>query len=222
MSLQLPTVIIADDHQIFVEGLKKVLLESDVFPCRVVGTAHTGKQLLHMLRTEQPDFLLLDMNMPDMDGLEVLGAIRERGWQVQVIILTMYDEPRIVRTAFKSGADAYILKGNGIRELFRALKEVSQGNRFFGEGVNFTAEWNAPPSSEKQKFEDRFVKRYQLTKREMEVLRLISQAMTNKEIAKALYISDQTVSVHRKNIMRKLGVSSTASLIKMAYDHSLI
>ena len=159
-----------------------------------------------------------------MDGLDILAKIRAFDQHLKVIVISMYDESKIVKLAFQAGIDGYILKGGETGEVEKAIEKVMEGHTFMGKGVVLT---NGQGSSTLSNgigmtFEDRFVKRYKLTKREMEVLRLISKALSNKEIAKELYISDQTVSVHRKNIMRKLSVSSTAEMIKVVYDSSII
>ena len=219
-------VILADDHQIFIEGLKTVLKHHENIDCEVIGTAQTGEALLNLMQVAKVDLLVLDLNLPDMDGLELLKSIRKANSDTKIIALTMYDEPKVVKAAFKCCVDGYILKRNGIDELYQSIEEVMQGQTFMGKGVMATRPAFGKKAmmigSSNINYQDRFIKKHQLTKREMEVLQLITQALSNKEIAKELYISDQTVSVHRKNIMRKLGVSNTAGLIKVAYDNSLI
>ncbi|MEO1516659.1 MAG: response regulator transcription factor [Bacteroidota bacterium] len=217
-------VVIADDHHLFIAGLKTILGNVEGYDFSIVGVAHNGTDLLPILKRTRPELLLLDLNMPERDGLDVLGVIREEYRDMHILALTMYDEAKIIKSAFKSGVDGYVLKNVGKNELVRAISEVMKGNTFLGEGVKLSAIIETVPKHTEAGlfFEDKFIKKYNLTKRELEILRLISQAMSNKEIAKELYISDQTVSVHRKNIMRKLGVSNTAGLIKIAYDNSLI
>jgi len=144
-----------------------------------------------------------------------------------VLVLTVYDDPKFVKSAFKNGAHGYILKNKGIDELFVALHQVlDEHESYIGEGVQVSENGATRAVAGKQQtdfhLEDRFIKKYNLTKRELEILRLITHAMSNKQIAQELFISDQTVSVHRKNIMRKLGVSNAAGLIKAAYDFSLV
>ena len=220
-------ILVADDHQIFIEGIKVVLERYEEVKCVVVGEAGTGNSLLKLTGQTEADILLLDLNLPDMDGLEVMCNLKERGSSLQIIVFSVYDEPKIVKAAFKAGADAYVLKGSNYRELYEAIEAVRKGETYISKGLSFT---NGTGMNSRflqhgklsVSFDDRFVKKFSLTKREIEVLKLVGKAMTNKEIAQELYISDQTVSVHRKNIMRKLGVSSTASLIKMAYENNLL
>lgn len=217
-------IFLADDHKIFIEGMKSVLSRTENHQCSIVGEATSGQDLLQELRKTDTDLLFLDMNFPDMDGLEILTKIRAYDQELRVIVITMHDESKIVKSAFQAGVDGYILKGSDTDEVEKAIEKVMTGSTFMGKGVVLTngKGSNKLSSGVGMTYEDRFVKRYNLTKREIEVLRLISKALSNKEIAKELYISDQTVSVHRKNIMRKLGVSSTAGLIKVVYESSIL
>ncbi len=217
-------IFLADDHQIFIEGMKSVLSRTENHQCDIIGEATSGEDLLQQLRKTEADLLFLDMNFPDMDGLEVLTKIRAYDQELRIVVLTIYDESKIVKSAFQAGVDGYILKGKDTNEVEEAIEKVMEGHTFMGKGVVLTNGKGRKKlgTGIGMTYEDRFVKRYNLTKREMEVLRLISKALSNKEIAKELYISDQTVSVHRKNIMRKLAVSSTAGLIKVVYDSNIL
>ncbi len=219
-------VLIADDHRLFIAGLKSILSENEAQKCEIVGIAHNGDQVIQMLKDTPTDLLILDLNMPEKDGLDVINVIRAQNKELRILALTVYDESKIVKSAFKSGVDGYILKNVGMDELWKAISEVMEGRTFLGKGVrlNTTLEEIKRKIEAQSRFpsEDKFIKKYNLTKRELEILKLITHALSNKEIGKVLYISDQTVSVHRKNIMRKLGVSNTAGLIKLAYDNSLV
>lgn len=220
-------VIIADNHQIFIEGIKVVMQRFQRLCCQVIGEANTGRAALELMRQQPVHLLLLDLNLPDMGGLEVISAIRSEGFGARIITLGIYDEPKIIKAAFKAGSDGYLLKTAGAAELSEAVEVVMTGMTYLGKGLSLTSEtgMNARFLLEGKfsiSYDDNFVKRFSLTKRELEVLKLIGKAMTNKEIAQQLYISDQTASVHRKNIMRKTGVSSTASLIKMAFENNLL
>lgn len=218
--------VIADDHQLFTEGLKNILRRNDKFEFQIIGEAENGRDLLPILKRTYPDLLLLDLNMPEADGLDVLATIRDSYGDMKILALTMYDEAKLVKSAFKAGVDGYILKNSDPYELINAIDEVLKGKTYIGVGVQLVgARANGTTfmaDKEKSKFEDKFIQKYNLTKREIEILKLISQAFSNKEIAQELFISDQTVSVHRKNIMRKLNVSNIAGLIKIAYDNSIV
>jgi len=214
-------VVLADDHLLFQQGLKR-LLEVDVeMDMEVVATASSGRELIGILKTARPHIVLLDLNMPGMDGLDAFKAIKDWNGGLKVIVLTMYDDAKIVKKVLKSGVDGYILKQYGLDEVLNAIKEVLAGNVHIGKGIEFNN--NKVTTSKNQHiFDDKFIRKYRLTKRELEILQLIGQALNNKDIAKELFISDQTVSVHRKNIMRKLNVNNTAGLIRVAYHQSLI
>ncbi len=224
--MQIVKIVIADDHQLFVAGLKSLITDTEELSFKIVGIANDGDEAMNLLRKTQPDVLILDLNMPQKDGLDILGSVREQFPKLRILALTMYDDSKIVKTAFKAGVDGYALKTSGKDELMEAIKVILSGKTFFGEGVRLNDPFEMVNGKRTKKendpYEDRFIKKYNLTKREIEILRLITLALSNKEIAKELFISDQTVSVHRKNIMRKLGVSNTAGLIKVAYDNSLI
>lgn len=213
-------VIIADDHKLFLDGLKRVLNESEAFNFDIVGAATSGLEVVRMVKMNKPHIVFLDLNMPGKDGLAVLEEIRAWNKEIKVVVVTMYDKDKIVKSAIKAGCKGYILKNYGKHELFAAVESILSGETYIGKGIDFNSQ--GLPRKEDVKFDDSFIRKHRLTKRELEILRLISQALSNKQIGKELFISDQTVSVHRKNIMRKLGVSNTAGLIKVAYDNSLI
>lgn len=215
--------MIADDHPIFVEGLRSVLTaESNDYTYNIIGIARSGGDVLKTLRGAPPELLLLDLNLPEADGLKILPQARKEFPDLRIVVLTVYEDPKLVKAAFKGGTDGYILKTSGRDELFKGIAEVMLGNTFMGKGVEVTDPTMRSAGVGKNVYEDKFAKKNNLTRREMEVLRYIGQALNNKDISEKLYISDQTVSVHRKNIMRKLGVNSTASLIKIAYDNNLV
>lgn len=225
--MRLIRTILADDHRIFTEGVKAVLDRETNIQFEIVGIVHNGMELTRLLKRKKADLVILDLNLPEKDGLEVINFVRSQRIEVKFLALSMYEEPKIIKSAFKAGVNGYILKSRGIEELFNAIEAIFAGDNFFGEGVNFSGANNGFGNGFRRKkqlfnLEDRFIKKHSLTKRELEILQLITQALSNKQIAKVLFISDQTVSVHRKNIMRKLGVCNTAGLLKVAYDNSLV
>lgn len=210
-------VVIADDHQLFVESLKLLLQTTDAYHFNIVSVAYSGEDLLTVLKGARPDLLILDINLPSKNGLEVLQEMRKSLKGTRILVLTMYDDPKIIKSAFDQKVDGYLLKNCNKDELLKAIETIFKDEVYIGKGVS-VANNHAEPTS----FEDIFQKKFQLTKREVEVLRLITQARNNGSIAKELYISEQTAAVHRKNIMRKIGVNSTAALIRTAYDNQLI
>lgn len=220
--------ILADDHRIYIEGLKAVFARhhDDTLSFQISSTVYSGAEVLRTIQENELDLLIMDLNLPGKDGLEVLDVIQRSGLSIRVIVLTIYDDPKIIKAAFKKGVDGYLLKNRPVEELFRAIKAVLKGESFMGDGISVgkyrQSTMNGSGRVKKSFFADRFIKKHHLTKREVEILHLITQALSNKEIAHRLFISDQTVSVHRKNIMRKLGVSNTAGLIKLAYEYSLV
>jgi DNA-binding NarL/FixJ family response regulator len=215
-------VLVADSHPIFVEGLQAVLSKpGDRYSYAIRGIAKTGLQVSEMLRLYPADLLLFDLNLPETDGLKILPDIKKASNQIRILVMTAFDDPRMVKAAFRAGADGYMLKSGTKDELLRAINEVIDGHTFMGRGVALS-EHALSSGSESAMPERRFARKHGLTKREIEIMRLIGQALSNKEIAEKLYISDQTASVHRKNIMRKLQVNNTANLIKIAYENNLV
>lgn len=213
-------IIIADDHNLFLDGLKRILGESEAYNFQIVGTATSGLEVVRLVKMNKPHIVFLDLNMPGKDGLAVLKEIKAWNKEIKIIVVTMYDEAKIVKAAIKAGCKGYILKMYGKNELFTAVEAILSGETYIGKGIDFDSQ--GMPKKENVRFDDSFIRKHKLTKRELEILLLIGEALSNKQIGKQLFISDQTVSVHRKNIMRKLGVSNTAGLIKTAYENSLI
>lgn len=216
-------VLIADDQPLFVEGVQSVLAHptNGKFAYQVKGVAKTGAQVSEFLRQNPMDLLLMDLSLSEPDGLAILPTVKKGFSNTRVLVMTLQDDPRLVKAAFRAGADGYMLKSGTKDELFHAIEEVLDGNTFVGKGVPLASYQNGQGDKGISP-EKAFSRKYGLTRREIEIMRYIGQALNNKDIAEKLYISDQTVSVHRKNIMRKLRVNTTASLIKIAFEHNLV
>ena len=224
--MQIVKTLIADPHPIFLKGLEVVLQQLDNPKIEILASLNDGDQAIRFLENHPVDLFIFELSLPGKDGFEILQYIRKKELPVRTILLSMYDTPKFIRAAFKADVDGYVLKNEGASGLEKGIQEVAvKGNTFMGQGVNLSKPAmmiRRPTITPKFRTADDFLKRHSLTKRELEILKLITQALSNKEIGKTLYISDQTVSVHRKNIMRKLGVSNTAGLVKAAYEHSLL
>lgn len=213
--------LLADSQRIFLEGIKVVLKNDPTREYEIVGCTCSGAQLFELWKEHRPDLLLLNLNLLEKHGLDVIDSIRRCGGQKTcILVMTTYEESKISRTVLERGANGYLFKHGGASELLEAIETVLRG-RVYRAKLQKDRELKRPFTNDVERsalITEVFVKQHRLTKREAQILYLISQAMNNKEIGRQLFISDQTVSVHRKNIMRKLGVRSTAGLIKMAYD----
>ena len=212
-------LIVADDHQIFLDGLCSLLESEESF--EIIGKALNGKEVLKILDQQEADVAILDINMPEMDGLETTKAIHEKWPDMKVLILTMHREKDYITSILEAGATGYLLKTTGQSELIDAIKRVAQGSTYYGTDViatimdSFNPQKAPPPTTTA-------ATDVPLTKRELELIQLISEEYTMTEIAEKLFISENTVKSHRKNILHKLNLRNTAGLIKFAVQHGLV
>lgn len=212
MSLKI-NIMIADDHPLFVEGVKMILANDPVF--NITGIANDGKQLLYLL-TQQPetDLILLDVNMPNLNGLDTIKYIKQSFGSVKVLMLSAYSDAKLVEEAKSAGADGYILKNSSRDELAGAIKMVNEGKTLF----EVNKEIDHEDAFSKL---DVFLRKYNLTKREKEILFYLKQTFTNQQIAEKLHLSIYTVETHRKNIMQKLQLNSPAALVKFMIEFNV-
>lgn len=214
-------ILVADHHPIFVEGLRSMLSNSDNrrFSFHIKAVASNGRQVTEFLNVTQPDLFLLDPDLPDAEVLKIVSSVKKNGNKTRILILNGSGDPAHIQAVFRAGADGYMLKSGSHDELLQAVGELAEGRTFVGRGLMPT---DAQTRGGALAPDIRFAKESGLTRRELEILKLIGQALTNREIAERIFISDQTASVHRKNIMRKLGVNSTGALIKIAFENHLV
>ena len=214
-------LFIADDHVLFVDALT-IALEQFEAGCafKVIGTAENGEEMIRQLRDQLPDVLLLDLNMPVMNGLEALPLLKEAFPALPVMVVTKYSDPKFVRECFQVfNVAGYILKTSSFEEFTGGIRDVFEGNRYLSHSLQLYPKEMAEPHEDP--FSESFLARYNLTRREIEILALIAQARSNADIAENLFISPQTVGAHRKNIMRKLNISTTAGLVRFAIENQL-
>ena len=204
-------VVLADDHAMFRQGMKRILKDADNLD--VVGEACDGLELLDVSKETTPDMVILDISMPNLRGLEATREIKRLFPNIKVLILTMYRDKEYVYDAISAGAEGYLLKEDADTELFIAVEKIRQGGRYISpilsgelthELINIRHERQTTSSYES------------LTLREKEVLKLIAEGKSHKDIADLLFISIRTVDHHRANIMRKLNIKDTANLTKYA------
>jgi len=201
-------IILVDDHPLFREGLKSRLSLSGEF--NVVGEADNGKDALELIASSEFDVVLMDINMPQMSGMYALELIKERGIKCKVLMLSMHDNREYIVSAMRHGADGYILKDVPGQELIDAIKTIAAGKRYFS--VEVTEILSKDKESEQGGI---------ITSREQLVLRLISHGLNNKQMAKELDVSVRTIETHKRNIKKKLNISTTTGLIRYAIDYGL-
>lgn len=216
--------IIADRENILLDGLELLLTSGEQYFYRIVGRANSVEQLEDLIVKCPCDLLITEINLGDSFSTEFIKKIKKKLPQLHVCVLSSYENDKFVRKAFIDGTQAYVSKKQSFKNLLKAIATISNGRTYLSPGLRMTPSLNKE-SQEDSKHVHAMINHYQiverLTKREMEILRLIADAKNNIEIGKLLFISDQTVGVHRKNIMRKLNISSTASLIKFAFENGL-
>jgi DNA-binding NarL/FixJ family response regulator len=209
-------LLIADDHKMLRDGIKAMMVESHEIA--VVGEASNGLEVLELLENIETDVLLLDINMPHMDGVETCKKVIKLYPFVSVLALTMYDEGAMISKMVKQGAKGYILKNTGKEQLINAIKTVYNGQNFFSDQVKETLITSMSPN--KKSSSGAFIPK--LTKREKEIINLIVNEYTTTEIADQLFISEKTVETHRKNVLQKLNVRNTAGLVRIVMEKGLL
>lgn len=208
------TIAIADDHVLVINGLKAMLDKFDTMP--VLFAATTGEDLLDNLTRRQPDVLLLDIQMPDSNGIDLCKTIHKKYPAIRIIALTNFEQSSYVKQMMRNGAAGYLLKNIDGKTLCKAIETVMQNKPYIQEQIQHNM-LNEVLSG--TKVTSRGVS---LTKREVEILGLVAREYTNQQIADHLFISVRTVETHRVNLAQKLGVHNAAGLVKEAYRRGLI
>ncbi len=202
--------MIADDHQVLLDGLVMMLDNSDKI--KVVTSASNGREVLAKLPEHEVDVLLMDIQMPELDGYETAKIVSEKHPNVKVITLSMHSERIYIERMYEAGVAGYLLKSAGKEEIVKAIEKVYNGETYFSSEV--AVAMLSKPSSKKTS-----ITASSLTRREKEIMELIASGMTNPEIAEKLFLSTDTIKTHRKNMMRKLNVNNTAALVKFALEN---
>jgi DNA-binding NarL/FixJ family response regulator len=217
-------VLLADDHDILRQGLKMLLgLQEDI---EVVGEARTGREAILLVGDLRPDVAVLDITMPDIDGLEACSRIRQESPDTQVLILTMHESEEYFLQALRLGAAGYLVKKAAPTELHMAILAVARGDAFLYPGLakalvrSFVTQSAESPATQKEPAPGPELRL--LSPREIEVLKLVAEGNTNQEIADRLVISIKTVQAHRANVMEKLGLHDITHLVRFAIHTGLI
>ena len=201
-------VIIVDDHPMVAEGIEAILETYDDLD--VAAVLNSGQEAIDRVKELQPDVILLDLNMPGMNGLSATEIILERRPETRILILSMHDSPEYISTALNHGAKGYVLKDVPTEEIKTAIDTLMQGNEYLCTGARRSLK---PRIANEQDA---------LTSREQQILLELAQGKSNKEVGEILNISVRTVETHRKNLKRKLGISTTAGLTRYAMEHGVL
>ncbi|NTE05232.1 response regulator transcription factor [Agrobacterium tumefaciens] len=208
---ELITLMIADDHKLFAEGLSAILSKQPQF--KIIGMAANGKEILHILNHHLPDILIIDLNMPVMDGETACEKIRQLFPDVKIMVLSMYHTTKLAAKLEEIGVKAFIQKDTDAESLFKIIRGIQYGEKYFTQ-IRTIAQLSA-----NYNIEDHFQKSHNLTSREMEILSLIGDDYTSQQIAEKLFISLNTVDTHRKNMVQKLNITGKSGLLKFALEN---
>ncbi len=209
-------VLLVDDHKIVRDGIKLMLQPQAGI--EVVAEAENGDDVLGLLVEQPVDVIVMDINMPQMDGISTTKQVKEKYPQIKILALTMSSDDSHIRQMVQAGASGYIMKSAGRDELKTAIHDVMEGKHYFSDQATQSIMMDLVKNKGKSVDPEPI----HITERELEVLQLIVKEFTNQEIAKKLYISPRTVDAHRRNLLQKTGARNTAGLVKYAFRHNLI
>ena len=206
------TIIMAEDHQMLIDGVKS-FFEYDT-KINIIGAVNNGDELVKLVSLKQPKLVITDIRMPIMDGIQATRIIKKNLPHINVLAMTMFDQPDAIKQMLDAGATGYILKNSGIKMLSKAIVTVAAGETFFDPNVAFNFMNNYIDDNVTIGKTDKIT----LSNREKEILGLIANGKTSKEISEILYIAKTTVDTHRKNMIRKLNLATGNELVKYAID----
>jgi DNA-binding NarL/FixJ family response regulator len=215
--MQKYNILIADDHSMIRDGLKNLIGQNKDYA--IVGEARNGKEALELFKSLSPDLIILDISMPDMNGMEVSKSILSSNPLANIIILSMYDGEDYISRCLELGVKGYVVKNESGVELDYAINSVLQGKNYFSRQAQDVIFKKYSQNVGKKKQREELVK---LTKREIEIIRLISEGLTSQQIADKLFISPRTVETHRANLMKKVGVRNAIELVKKIQQLELL
>lgn len=211
-------ILVADDHTMFVDGIDSILKdEKDI---EVVGRCYDGPSVLTFIAQQEPSLVLLDVNLPDMNGIEVCKQVNKDYPNVKILAISMFNEESFVTEILNHGAEGYILKNTGREELLTAIRTVHEGKSYFSKDVTQTIMKGLMKARKASNATTSFIPK--ISRREKEVLKLIVEEFTTQEIADKLFISLKTVESHRSSLLGKLNVRNTAGLVRVTMENRLL
>lgn len=209
-------ILLADDHKIVRDGIK-LMLEPQA-GIDVVAEAEDGSDVMSLLEEHVVDLVVMDINMPEKDGVTTTREVKEKYPDLKVLALTMSNDDLHIRQMIQAGASGYVMKSAGRNELKEAIHTIMDGRHYFSDEATQSIMMDLVKGKGKSSSPDPI----HITERELEILELIVKEFTNQEIAEKLYISSRTVDAHRRNLLQKTGARNTAGLVKYAFQHNLI
>jgi len=214
------TVHIADDHQILIDGVKAVLnIEPNI---EVVGYSLNGNEVVAWFKEQSCDVLILDINMPELDGIEVLKKLKQHKNRPEIIVLSSYDDVKLVKEVLQMGAKGFVPKKSAGEHIVNAIYKVAEGSQYFTDDVKEKMMQTLLNGQIKNEGSQDGVLISSLTKREVEILKLVAQQYSTREIGDELHISESTVETHRKNLMKKVKVKNSVGLAIFALKNEVI
>lgn len=217
------SILLADDHFLVRDGIRALLEEEKNL--NVIGEASNGEEAVNMVNLLNPDLLIIDIRMPKMTGIEAVEKLKKQHTKIKCIILSMHDSEEYILKSVKAGANGYLLKDTGKEEFLKAIYTVGQGGKYFsGDISNVLVNNLLNPSSNTQNISEtkNHQNHFDLTNKELEILRLILSGLTNKQISEKLQKSKRTVETHRFNLMKKMEAKNLIDLSKKAQKYALI
>jgi DNA-binding NarL/FixJ family response regulator len=215
--MQLPSIIIVDDHQIFRRSLKSLIVNEQIG--NVIGEASNGKEFLEIIEHNIPDLVLMDIDMPIMNGIEATKIAIEKHPNIRVLVLSMFGDENYYNQMVDAGVKGFLLKTSDIKELENAIYMVHEGKSYFSSELLQSIISNFNTKNKKNINDPETAK---LTEREMDVLKLICKGLTNEKIAEQLHISPKTVKGHRANLLDKTGCNNSTSMVIYSIKHKII
>ncbi|MEM6845478.1 MAG: response regulator transcription factor [Bacteroidota bacterium] len=209
-------IIVAEDHLLYRQGITNYL--SILFPNAKIKEVANGTEMMSIMKHFQPDVAMVDLEMPEMDGIDTISYVRNYNKDVKILVITMHDSPEVLQEVVALGIHGLLVKGENEEDMGKAINAIMKGKHFFSES---TLELMQNDLVERNRFQRDFSKLRTLTEREIEVLKMICREMTNKEIATVLNLSPRTVDNHRNSLLEKCKVKNTVGLVKFAMRHYL-
>lgn len=218
-------IVLADEQKMFMQGIKAFFDNVDQTNFNIVSMQSSNEDLMDFIENNEVDILISEINFLGIDPEELISNIKKQNPNIKLLVLSAYNDINLVKSCFRAGIDGYLLKSDNLQKIQEALESINQGQIYLGENIKVSPDikGNGQEDIKKKRYPiDRFLVRQSMTKRELEILELICMGKSNRKIGEMLYISDHTASVHRKHILKKVGVNTSTDLIKFVEEFEIL